>query len=134
MERIVVDCSVALAWFFIDERDSHADAILQALAELEASVPSLWPWELANGLLIAERRGRISMNAVEQGLREIGQLRILVHERTPEPVAIVNLARRHGLTAYDAAYLDLALALAAPLATKGRALAAAAKKAGVELL
>jgi len=129
----VLDASVAATWAFEDE--SHPDAAL-ALARLQhdgARVPSLWWFELRNALLVNERRGRITEAGTAGFLRDIGRLAIGI-DRSPEGAALLTIARRHRLTVYDAAYLELAQREDLPLASLDAALRAAAAASGVQLL
>lgn len=133
MTRFVLDCSVAMAWCFEDECDSFADAALEALVESEAWVPSIWPLEVANVLLVAERRGRLAPADSARFLELLGGLPIVVDASGPRAVhgPVLELGRRTGLSAYDASYLELAMRLGAPLATRDDRLRAAAAANGV---
>ena len=134
MSRFVVDCSVTMAWCFEDEADAYSLSALAALSEGVAIVPSIWPLEVANVLVVAERRGRLREPASLRFLALLGELPILVDRAVTAPLvpSLVALARRHRLSAYDAAYLDLAQREAAPLATRDRALRRAMRSAAVE--
>lgn len=132
----VLDASIALSWHFEDEESDAAEAAFDRLVLDAAIVPSLWPVEFGNGLLAAERRGRIGVAAVSRAIELTFQLPIRV-----EPAAsgltlgtVLVLAREYGLSAYDAAYLELALRERLPLATIDARLRAAATRAEVELL
>ncbi len=129
----VLDCSTALAWCFTDERTPVADAALDALVTRPAVVPALWPYEIANALLSGERRRRATSEDTAAWLRFLGQLPITVDEAPVSRVwgDILDLARAHQLSAYDAAYLELARRRTLPLATLDRRLKGAAKAAGV---
>ncbi len=132
----VIDASAALAWFFADERTQETDVLLLSLERDVAVVPAIWPAEMANAFVVAERRGRISQATVTQYLLDIAVLPFRVERAlAPDDMAgVIDLARRHALTAYNASYLDVALRLNLPLATRDADLAAAAKGQGVELL
>lgn len=132
---MVVDCSVSLAWCLSDETGAYAADVLRALADNKVQVPSLWPLEMANGLLMAERRGRISETAIMLALDMIRALPIEVDDITHAQAlgATMSLARIYGLTAYDASYLELAMRLDVPLATSDRALVQAARASGMAL-
>ena len=130
---LVVDASVSAAWFLADEADEFTDAILQATVRGDVWVPALWMLEIGNLLLVAQRRRRID----DEGRRELvacaAGLRLRVDR---EPVAMTDLdalAHRYGLSAYDAAYLELALRRELPLATRDAALMRAAQASGVRL-
>ena len=103
------------------------------LADEEAVVPALWQLEVANVLLVAERRGRITEAQATRFLDLLGSLPIRIEQFGGDPMAILAAARRHGLSAYDAAYLILAERLALPLATVDEQLRAACRSAGVPL-
>ena len=127
----VVDASVSAAWFLPDEANPQTEAALQATATQEVWVPALWLLEIGNLLLSAQRRKRITADKRRELAIAASSLHVKVDR---EPVAIGTIdeiAARHGLTAYDAAYLELALRRGIPLATQDDALIAAMAKAGV---
>ncbi|MDY0351151.1 MAG: type II toxin-antitoxin system VapC family toxin [Desulfobulbaceae bacterium] len=131
--RFVVDNSVVMAWCFEDEGNSYAEAVLESLESCEAFVPAIWPLEVGNVLLAAERKKRLSRAAIARFLVLLGGLPITVEQETPERMLkeIVALAREQGLSTYDASYLDLAMRLDLPLATLDVSLAKAARKSQV---
>jgi predicted nucleic acid-binding protein len=133
MKRLVLDCSVTMAWCFEDECDRVADAVLDHLAEAEVWVPAVWPLEVANVLLVAERRGRLSSAASARFIELLGGLPILIDGSTHERAlaSVLATGRDLGLSAYDAAYVDLANRLGAPLATLDQRLRAACQAQGV---
>jgi predicted nucleic acid-binding protein len=132
----VIDASSVLAWCFEDEGGPEADALIERVAAEGAAVPGLWPLEIANGLVIGERRGRIKPAESASFVAMIEELPIVADEATGVRALheTMSIAREHGLTAYDAAYLELAMRLGLPLATSDRSLGAAARRAGVALL
>ncbi|MEN9471483.1 MAG: PIN domain-containing protein [Candidatus Aquirickettsiella gammari] len=132
----VLDASIALSWCFTDEASAHTWNLLERLEEETAFVPSLWPLEVGNILILAERRKRISYAHVILSLELMGRLPIQVDEETAYRAfhETSQLAHREALTSYDASYLELALRLGVPLATKDKALAKVAKKLGVSLI
>jgi predicted nucleic acid-binding protein len=130
----VIDTSIAMAWCFEDEATASTDAVLDRLRDDEAAVPAIWPLEVANVLLVAERRGRLSEARANRFLELLTQLPIEVDDAPRDRVGIVAAGRRHELSAYDASYLVLAERLSASIATLDRRLAKAAERAGVELL
>lgn len=136
MSGLVLDASVALSWLLLDEGNARADAVLARLEHSPAHVPQVWPLEVANGLWVAERRGRIQEFQVRQGLEDLLALPVLVEMSEPPRVfaEILALARQHRLSVYDATYLDLAVRLALPLATLDDNLARAARESGVEVV
>jgi predicted nucleic acid-binding protein len=132
LNRVVVDASVALAWIFQDETSDYAERVLQAFGNGTILVPAHWTLEVTNALLSAERKGQISVDDSVKCLELIEKLPISVDGRTADK-AISNtlaIARAHGLTSYDAAYLELSLREAVALATLDSALAQACKRAG----
>jgi predicted nucleic acid-binding protein len=132
----VIDASSVLAWCFEDEGGAAADALIDKVAAEGAAVPGMWSLEVANGLVAGERRGRIRPAESAAFVAMIEELPIVADQATGSRALheTMSLAREHRLTAYDAAYLELAMRLGAPLATGDRALAAAAAQAGVVLL
>ncbi|WP_196804873.1 type II toxin-antitoxin system VapC family toxin [Methylopila sp. M107] len=129
----MVDASVTSCWLLPDESDARAAAAYELLDDGDALAPALWWFEARNVLVVSERRGRIDAEAVEQAFAIIAKLPIEI-DREPNDVAVLRLARRHRLTVYDAAYLELALRRGAPLATLDDALAKAAQIEGVALI
>jgi predicted nucleic acid-binding protein len=131
----VVDASVALAWHFEDEASPYADEVLERLITDEAVVPALWPHEVANGLVLGQKRDRISEAGVAEAIARTLDFNISVRAEAIESVfgAIMDLAVTHGLTVYDACYLHLAMVEGLPLATQDTYLRAAAETAGVPL-
>ena len=130
-KSFVVDASISAAWFLADEATPATEAALQATATQDVWVPAIWLLEVGNLLLSAQRRKRITAAKRRELASAAAALRIRVDR---EPVAIPaldELAAGHALSAYDAAYLELALRRGLPLATQDEALAAAMLKAGV---
>jgi predicted nucleic acid-binding protein len=130
----VVDASVTMAWCFEDEATAATDVILDRLTGEDAVVPSIWPLEIANVLLVAERRGRVSEAQASRFVELLAALPIEVDDVAPDLSAVLAAGRQHQLSAYDAAYLVLAERLGAPLATLDQRLVAVAEQAGVQLL
>jgi predicted nucleic acid-binding protein len=133
---LVLDASVALAWCFEDEATVATAAVLQRLTQDAASVPVIWRIEVANVLATAERRRRITLADSAAFIAKVEGLEILVDEETSSRAftRILDLAGAEGLTAYDAAYLELAMRLGVPLASKDRALCDAVERVGVTVL
>lgn len=130
----VIDTSVTMAWCFEDDATPDTDTVLDRLRDEEAVVPNLWRLEVANVLLVAERRGRISEAQAMRFVGLLDQLPIRIDPAVPDLTAVLGAGRRHALSAYNAAYLGLAERLAAPVATLDSQLAAACRTAGVALL
>lgn len=132
---VVLDASVMLRWYFHDEEDLGLD-LLQRLDEEVAVVPIHWRSELANGILIGERRGRSAVAQVERLLWLLEGLDLQVDAQGAEHALdrILPLARAHRLTIYDAIYLELAERHGLPLMTFDGPLAAAARSVGLAVL
>jgi len=135
-DRFVLDNSIAMSWCFEDEADDYADAILDRLQEAKAIVPAVWPLEVGNVLLVAERRGRLSEADSTCFLSMLAALPVCSEPETPQRAMsqILFLAREHKLSTYDASYLDLAMREGVPIATLDRGLCRAANACKVELL
>jgi len=133
--KFVLDASVTLAWAFREERNAYTRGVLHALKKGEAVVPAIWPLEVGNGLVVAERRGRLTYAEAVQFLSLLWELPIVVDSETPERMLseIFLLAREHRLSTYDASYLDLAMRWGLPLATQDKALKQAAQHCGVSI-
>jgi len=131
----VLDASVTLAWCFKDESDVRAAKALGHLSSTTGVVPSIWGLEVANALLVAERRGRVSAAEVANVVDLLRELRIEIDPTPRETVfgPVLSLARAQKLSAYDSAYLELALRVGLPLATLDVRLAEAATRLGVGL-
>ncbi len=131
---MVLDCSVTMSWLFADEASKKTDALLPLLIEQGAVVPTLWHLEVANVLTQAQKRNRISAAQVAERISLLEQLPISVDSQTSQRGLreILVLATEYQLSSYDAAYLELAMRAAVPLATVDKALLKAASKAGVE--
>ena len=133
MSLLVVDASVTVSWLFDDEDEPRAEKALQRLSEDEALVPQLWHLETRNAILLAGRRGRLSRQEVRERMVFLSGLPIRT-DGEPDLQSAFGLARTHGLTIYDAMYLELAKRQSAELATLDRALGRAAAAEAVPLL
>ncbi len=132
----VVDASVVLAWCFKDESSADADRILARLASEEAIAPAHWPLEIANAVRTAERRERLDHSELPRLLALLAALPVEIApiELGTATGRVLDAARSYDLTAYDAAYLDLAVVRALPLATVDERLLGACQRARVELV
>lgn len=132
-EAFVLDGSVTMAWFFRDEIDAYVEAVEDALAHAEVVAPALWPLEIANTLVVGERRKRNTESPATTWLSYLRALTIVVDDETALQAwgDTLSLARAHRLSAYDAAYLELALRRSLPLATLDDRLKDAAAAVGV---
>ncbi len=135
-DRFVLDNSIVMSWCFEGESDGLADAVLERLQEATAIVPSIWPLEVGNVLLVAERRGRLSEADSTHFLSMLAALPIYSEPETPQRAMsqILFLAREHKLSTYDASYLDLAMREGVPIATLDKGLRRAAAQCQVEVL
>lgn len=132
----VLDSSVALTWLLPDESNESVDTLIDQLASDVAYVPSIWPLEVSNALLVAERRGRISAAdaaALASALQAL-PIEIDAGSGAPDLAECIALARKLGLTTYDAAYIELARRRGLPLATLDQKLRAASGQVAVPLL
>jgi predicted nucleic acid-binding protein len=134
MKRIIIDASITMAWLF--DEDSGASKIKSVLDRCELVAPWLWRREVANAVLVRERR-KILTEA--QGFRLLQLIDQLTIELVAEPVArtattLAQTARPHQLSSYDAVYLDLAIRLGLPLFTQDNNLRVAAGRVGVPLI
>lgn len=134
---IVVDASIAVAWGFEDEATPYTEGVLDRVRSDGASVPSIWPLELANAVRTGERRGRIGAAQVLRFADLLGVLRINVDIVSPARALgpILELARENPpLSTYDASYLELALREGLALATLDVLLAEVAARLGIPLV
>jgi predicted nucleic acid-binding protein len=135
-ERFVLDNSIVMSWCFIDESNTYSDAILEKLKETEAIVPSIWPLEVGNVLLVAERNKRLSEADSTRFISLLYELPIIVDQEAPERMLgeIFALAREHSISTYDASYLDLAMRHGLSIATGDKSILRAAKRSKVPVV
>ena len=136
--KFVLDASVALLWLVPQTNPSgmdYADAVLNALKDSQAVVPSLFALEIANVVAKVESKGVVTEADSQRFISLLGQLNIATDQETMTHALgdTLNLARRHKLSAYDAAYLELALRTGLALSTLDVDLAKAASSAGVPI-
>ncbi len=131
-----LDASMTLSWAFEGESTPFTVAVLKSLETVQAIAPALWAFEVANVLNTAERRGRMNAAAQAEFLERLRRSRIAIEQRPAAWLAqqILPLARTYRLSAYDAAYLELAIREGLPLATLDDDLRRAASAAGVKLV
>jgi len=135
VNTVVVDASTVLAWCFPDEASTVSESVLLALRGQSLIVPAIWPLEVANAVLVAERRGRLKLHHIQRFLELLGNLNITEQWQPIDDAlrSVLPLAQKHNLTAYDAAYLDLALRQGAPLATFDDRLKKACSSEGIQV-
>jgi predicted nucleic acid-binding protein len=132
----VLDASIVLAWFLPDESSPAADTLLERMQQEDVFAPAIWPLEIANALLVAERRKRISTVERLEFLEHLAALPVLLdrpHTADDLP-ALSEVGREHSLSIYDACYLQLAQSRRIALATFDRELRAASARMGVSTL
>lgn len=136
MSQWIVDASLTLGWFLEDEQGrEYSLSVLDRLNENDGIVPFLWTYEVGNGLVMAHRRKRITLEQVTDFLARLRDLPITAE--LPEPnnaLRLSTLALQRNLIGYDAAYLDLAIRLGLPIATQDNALKRAMSESGVSLV
>jgi predicted nucleic acid-binding protein len=135
LTAVVVDASTALAWCFPDEASDYADGVLVSLEGKTILVPAVWGLEIANAVLVGERKKRLRQPEIRR-FTTLLECLSLIHDVQPvgEHVSnILPLAREYNLSAYDAAYLELSIRHGAALATLDGKLENAAKQAGVNI-
>jgi len=132
LSAIVIDNSIALSWYMADETSDLGDQVKRRISEAGAVVPRIWWYEFRNALIVNERRGRIEAAQVNDVLTEVARLPLAIDDRHNES-RLIEFARRHVSSIYDAAYLELAHRHGLPLATLDRQLATAAKDASIAL-
>jgi predicted nucleic acid-binding protein len=129
--RFVLDCSITMSWFLEDEATPFTDKLHEILSlDSDAVVPSIWINEVVNVFIIAERKKRIAPEKTNRFLSLLFLLPIYKEEVPSSFIIndILLLARKHNLSSYDAAYLELAVRERIPLATLDHDLLKAARK------
>lgn len=134
--NFVLDASVTMRWLFADvtaQELAYAAEVFEALQTRTAAVPGIWGLEVANALARAEAKAKLDEAVSEVFVATLRELNIMEDAQTSAQAlsGSLALARRYRLTAYDAAYLELALRRELPLASLDRDLLRAAKRAGV---
>lgn len=130
---LIVDASVTVAWFVRNQATAYTDRIRRRTRSERLHVPAIWPLEITNALWQLQRRKLLSDRQVNTIIDLVEPLDIVVHKDTPAPRRLLAIARDHDLTAYDASYLDLALALRYPVACRDGPLKDALRAAGARL-
>ena len=135
MTVLVLDASVAVSWCFPDRRTELTTGVLHEIANGFAVVPGPWALEVGNALAVAERKGYLKPVQLEAFLHDLSELPLQVEQHTAEQSfgRTLELAREHGLSTYDACYLELAERMGLPLATLDSDLKQAAQQSSIEL-
>ena len=138
MSRFVLDASIVLTWCFPDEEAQKAEEISERIATGERIlVPAFWRHEMLNALLVGERRKRLTAELTQAFIEDLDRLPVDIDLPTSSAVVFnttQSLCRKHGLTAYDAAYLEIAIRERQALATVDNHLRRAAAAEGVQVL
>lgn len=133
--NFVLDCSVTMAWLFEDQVERYTEGVLKSLEGRAALVPILWSYEVANVLMVGERKKLVSASQSTRFLELLHNLNISfqpIHDAKHEE-DLLSKGRSFGLSSYDASYLALAMSRGLPLATRDKALLQACSKAGVKV-
>ncbi len=133
---LVLDASATMAWCYEDEATPYTETLLGRVQAAGAVVPAVWTLEVINSLLLGERRSRLNAAQVARFVQIVRALPIKIDDRGLSLAwdKALPLGREHGLSAYDATYLELAIRENLPLATLDERLQAAAKRSGVALV
>jgi predicted nucleic acid-binding protein len=130
---LVLDASMAVSFVLADEFGSKSKRALAHVADQGAVVPTLWDFEVANALVSAERRRRLTSAALSNALSGLARLPIRRDLRPIDHQRLASVSREFDVSVYDAAYLSLALRDNLPLASLDERLIASATKAGVRI-
>jgi predicted nucleic acid-binding protein len=131
----VIDASVVLAWCLEDESSEAAEAAVARVMVEGGIAPAHWPIEIASALRSAERRGRLDDTAIARLRPRLASLPVeIIPVELSTALSVIDAARQHDLTVYDACYLELADFRGVGLATVDGRLAAACRSAGVPLI
>lgn len=134
-QAFVIDASVGFAWLHPTQATPETEKLLEQVGNgAQVVVPSLWFIEIANSLLVLQRRKKLTPDERKSALETLGALNLTVDEESAREAfrKVSELAEKHGLTAYDAVYLELALRRKLPLASRDEALRQAAKHCGLK--
>lgn len=130
----VADNSVVVAWHFPSQATADTERALRLLQTQKAFAPPVWRLEFSHVLLKAVRNRRVTESAAFEIIAQQNALNFVVNEFAAAPEDLLKLAIQHQLSSYDASYLELALRLQLPLATKDDALRAGARSSGIALI
>ena len=135
IKMFVLDCSVTMAWCFEEESADASKQVLYLLKNMKAIVPAVWSLEVSNVLRVAERKSRINLADSDSFINMLNKLPIEVDIGLSSMFnkQLIAITRKHHLSSYDAAYLELALRYNVPLATFDSALRQAAQSEGLKL-
>lgn len=137
MTPFVLDASIVLTWCFPDEEAQKAEEISERIAlGDQPAVPAFWRHEVLNALLVGEKRKRLTNELIQTFIQDLERLPVEIDAPAAGIVfrSTQSLCRKHALTAYDAAYLELAMRNRIGLATADGALERAARAEGIEVV
>lgn len=136
MKSFVIDNSIVMSWFFEEEHNKKSQEVLDQLSSNQACVPSLWPYELANALFVAEKTKGIKEADSTAFINDLKTLPIVIENNNFEGITkdILSISREHRITVYDACYVELALRKDLPLASFDKDVLAVCEKIGIKLL
>lgn len=129
----IVDNSVMIAWLIDRQADAYTRQVSVRADREQLHAPALWPFEFVNTLTVMQRRRLIQGHQADACIIRATRIGVLVDSAAPDMAALLNMARGMGVSAYDAAYIDLAQRRGLPLATRDMDLRRAARAAGVPL-
>jgi predicted nucleic acid-binding protein len=129
----VIDNSVAIAWFVTTQATPYSRKMAIRAAREKIHAPAIWPCEFVNALWMLERRRLLHSHQVNEIISKAQRLDVQIDQEIVPLARLLASARQHGITVYDASYLELAQRLGLPLADKDGSLATAARTAGVPL-
>ena len=133
-DDFILDCSIAMSWCFEDEITEYSEKVLESLTKAKAFVPAIWSLEVANVILFAEKKGRLTRAKATAFIESVRALPIIYDDNMQVATSTtLEIARGTDLTIYDASYLELALRLRMPLATFDKDLRKAAQRNKIDL-
>jgi len=132
--KFVIDCSIAIAFFFKDERTEKIDKLFESIKksnDIEIFVPSIFYSEFLNVMLIGERRKRTNYETIKKSLKIIKEFNLVQENFEGYELKVLDLAKKYDLSIYDASYLELAVRKNIPLISQDKKLIKATKKCGL---
>jgi len=132
----VADASVGFAWVYPNQASPDTEALLEEVETgSDIMVPPLWFLEVANSLLAAQRRKLLTSAERRAALEKLSGLTFVIDQDSTQAAfqKTSELAEKHNLSVYDAAYLELATRRRVPLASRDAPLREAAKRCGLRV-
>jgi predicted nucleic acid-binding protein len=128
---LVVDTSAVIAWFIKDQATAHTNRLRERARREALHAPAVLPLEIVNAVWQLQKRRRLSEHQADEIVAGAMRLKINIHAEAVPMQSLLRVARDHDLAAYDASFIELALRLGLPLASKDELLLVAARRAGV---